>query len=274
MSTVHESRFFLVTESNGVITLSPKGSAFLPIGGGLAICAGALFFALSRAHILDNDALDQLLVWAAAIVTPAGCLLLALGVIAAIVNRRTKTYVLDCNRGIMTRGSATYPFSRITGFRLATVPLFNRELCVLLADIDGKEVKLASDLEREPLSRVVEHLNRAVLNAAAPSRPADQGVPLPPVASAVARHSVGIFLLALGAIWSTAGYFLLQDVIITRPGVGHGPLLWPLGIWLAALGLSDFVGLPFARWVVERRSWRRYAVGAIVVGSYMVVCWR
>jgi hypothetical protein len=94
------------------------------------------------------------------------------------------------------------------------------------------------------------------------------------VSQNVGKHFMGILLLVLGLIWSGTGFFFFTHLIFTGYGEKSGPLVWPLGIWIAGLGIGDLAGIPIFR--EEKGKWRRLRTILIILyfGSYLLVCWR
>src|SRR5690606_27051613 len=97
-----------------------------------------------------------------------------------------------------------------------------------------------------------------------------------PAPSWVERHFIGVFLIIFGVIWSGTGFFFLQDLIFIASWNGHGPLVWPLGIWIASLGLGDLAGIPVRR--LFTRASGRSKTGILLLllyfGTYVLLCWR
>ena len=75
-------------------------------------------------------------------------------------------------------------------------------------------------------------------------------------------------------LWSVAGYFALPDFVFGKSGSDFGFLIWPLGIWIAALGVLEAVGVPVFRFGSAGPLWRRALFVVLWLGPYFAICYR
>jgi hypothetical protein len=174
----------------------------------------------------------------------------------------------------MTIGRRTYTFVSITGFRLATMAIGTRQLFVLFAIVEGKDCRLISGHEEAPMTTLAEYLNsRVVLRPARPPKNAAGDVA--PRELAGGRYFMPAIFLGIGSVWSAGAYHFFPDMIfVHHTSAEHGPLVWPLGLWIIALGLCELTGIPVWRSLSQGSWWRRNAIGLSFVGTYFFVCWR
>ena len=271
MDTVLEGDSFRLAESSGRITLAPKHDLFMVKLGGLAILAGALTQLLSRWSVLGPTLTGRVPSGLDIVVVAAGSLLLVLGVLVNVLKR---PIVFDCNQWIMTIGRRTYSFVAITGFRLATMAVGSRQLFVLFAIVDGKECRLISGYEEAPMKMLAEHLNRRVVLR--PARPPKNAAgEITPRQLAAGRYLMAAICLGIGSVWSAGAYVFFPDMIfVHHTSAEHGPLLWPLGLWIVALGLCELAGVQVWRLLSQGSWWRRNAIGLLFFGTYFFLCWR
>lgn len=269
METVFKTSYTLVTEENGIITIRQRSrTGFLIALTELVI--GILSYAASRMRFTGDGGMERFCFWAAVVILPLAGMMFIIGLLRSL-NSKT---VFDCNSGKMKKGSKIYQFSQIENLKLERMPFADSEIFFVTAVINGKPLKLASETTKNTLEEVAGFLNQklAVRETAVTTVKKDNAS----TASWAGRHFIGILLVVLGLTLAGTGFVLLQDLIFTAPGNAHGPLIWPLGIWITGLGLGDLIGLPVAR-VFKRGSEQSKVTMIIMIlyfGSYFLICWR
>ncbi|HLT56373.1 MAG TPA: hypothetical protein VK057_09740 [Bacillota bacterium] len=267
MKKVFETSYSLVTEENGVVYVKARTRSIM-VTALLLLIFGLSAYLLSQVPLTEDGGMEKFCFWAAIIILPSAGLLFIIGFLQSL----SSTTVFDFNSGRMRKGSKVYDLSQIQRIALERRPFADREIFFLTAVVNGESIKLASETTQDPLEKVAGFLNQQLTNSAAATA-VDVYLPAP---SWVGRHFIGIFLITLGAIWSGTGYFFLQDLIFIASVNGHGPLVWPLGIWIAGLGLGDLAGIPVGR--LFTRDSGRSKTGIFILllyfATYLLLCWR
>lgn len=273
MGEVLKSRHTLVIEKKGkIIVKARKGSMLAIIAGEIVVAV--LAYTASGRRITADGALERLC-FLASIVLIAFAALMSL--ILALQSATSKT-VFDVDARTMRRGGKRFDLSRAGGLEVQSRPFADKQLHFLCVNVDGRQLRIASETDPADLRKAA-----SLLEGRLGSRPAAEGAAVAAEASAsdAAQGSpragsafIGAFLIAFGALWGGGGYFFLRDVIFTMLPEYGGPLLWPFGLWLIALGACELARIPLFRRMLEGRS-RGKAVALIVFfGSYLLICWR
>lgn len=267
MEKVFVTPYTLVTDENGVIYVKARTRRIMAIAL-FGLILGLLAYLFSRMPFTVDREMEQFCFWAAIIILSLAGLIFITGLLQSL----NSTTVFDLNSGKMRRGAKVYDFSQIQQIALERRPFADRELFVLTAVVNGESIKLASETTQDPLEKVAGFLNQQLTNSAAATA-IDVHLPAP---SWVERHFIGIFLIILGAIWSGTGYFFLQDLIFIASVNGHGPLVWPLGIWIAGLGLGDLAGIPVGRLFIRDSGRSKTGIFILLLyfATYLLLCWR
>ena len=269
MDSVFKTSNTIVTEKDGVIIIRQRNRTIILIAA-IELVIGVLSYMASRMRLSGDGGIERFCFWAAAIILPLAGLMFILGLLQGI----NAKVIFDCNSGKMRKGHHIYEFSQIEKLSLESMPFADSEIFFVTASINRKPIKLISETSKATLEEVAEFLNRklAIREAAATAVKGDN----PSTASWPGRHFIGILLIALGVIWTGTGFFFLQNLIFTGWGNEHGPLIWPLGIWIAGLGLGDLIGLPVGRVLKGGSRSSRIAMLIIILyfGSYFLICWR
>lgn len=264
---VIKTSYTLVTEENGVIYVKARNRTIVVIAL-FALILGVLAYLLSRMPLTVDGGMEQFCFWAATIILSLAGLMFMIGLLQSL----SSTTIFDRNSGKMRKGAKAYDFSQIQRIALERRPFGDREIFFLTAVVNGESIKIASETAKDTLEAVAVFLNQGLTNSGA-AMATDVYLPAP---SWVERHFVGIFLITLGVIWSGTGFFFLQNLIFTVLRNGHGPLVWPLGIWIAGLGLGDLAGIPVGR--LFTRASGRSKIGILILilyfGSYFLICRR
>jgi|GEM_PF-1715049 len=267
VAKVFKTSYTLVTEENGVIYVKARTRTIVVIAL-FGLILGLLAYLLSRMPLTVDGGMEQFCFWAATIILSLAGLMFMIGLLQSL----NSTTIFDCNSGKMRKGSKAYDFSQIQRIALERRPFGDREIFFLTAVVNGESIKIASETAKDTLEAVAVFLNQGLTNSTA----ATATDVYPPASSWVERHFIGIFLITLGVIWSGTSFFFLQNLIFTVLRNGHGPLVWPLGIWIAGLGLGDLAGIPVGR--LFTRASGRSKIGILILilyfGSYFLICRR
>jgi hypothetical protein len=267
MNTIYKSSYTSVTEQNGIIIIKRRIQVILLIAA-LELAFGALSYFASRMQLFTDGALERLCFWAATILLPLAAFVIIIGILQGLKSR----IIFDCNLRKMRKGFKIHDFSQIETFSLEKTPFADSHLFFLTAQVNGKQLRLASETTPETLEKVAGFLNRRLELQAVSFEPIKDYQKL--AANGIGQRFIGILLVTLGVVWTGTGFFFLQRIIITGPRSEHGPLLWPLGIWIAGLGIGDLLGVPVYRLLKEGSGWAKVFVAVIYFGSYMLICWR
>lgn len=269
IKTVFKTSNLLVTEKNGLITVRERCRTIILIAL-VELVIGILSYMASRMRLSGNGGIERFCFWTAAIILPLAGLILVIGLYQSL---NTKT-VFNCNSGKMKRGRKIYDFSQIEDISLERKVFADGEIFFLTIVVNGKGIKLISETSKDTLTEALQFLNEKLAvreGAATTVKKANT-----PASSWVGRHFAGILLLALGLIWIGTGFYFIPNLIFTSSGNMHGPLVWPLGIWIAGLGCGDLIGLPVSRIINGgcRRSKMAWLIMILYFGSYFLICWR
>jgi hypothetical protein len=269
MNPIFQTPYTMVTEANGIITIKRRSGAIYLIAA-FEIAIGAMAYLVSRLQLTAAGALERLCFWAAAILIPLAALMILMGVLQGL----NSIVIFDCNSRKIRKGSRVYDFAGIDRFTVDSIPFADKELYFLTAAVNQKPIKLVSETQKDSLERMAEYLNqRTAFTESFSAEAASVRLPLAENGPQ-SGYFLGVLLMVMGAIWSGTGVIFLRNIIITGPGLEHGPLLWALGIWLAAFGLGDMTGIPWVKWLREGPGWLRTLVLIAGFGSYFLVCWR
>lgn len=267
MNTVFKTPYNLVTEQNGIIIVKRRNLIIWLIAA-LGLAVGTFAYFGSGIRLTADGALERFCSWAAIIILSSTVLLAIIGLLQGL---NTKI-IFDCNSRKMKKGSKIYDFSQIEDLGLEKMPFGDSQIFFLTAQINGKRIKLTSETALETLEKIAGFCKQKLMFQEAPfiETKDDQTSAI----SGLGRCFFGILLTVLGAIWTGTGFFFLQNIIITGSNSEHGPLLWPLGFWIAVLGISDLIGIPVYRTLKEGSGWSKVLILILVSGTYMLICWR
>jgi ABC-type antimicrobial peptide transport system permease subunit len=165
----------------------------------------------------------------------------------------------------MGRTGKKYRFYEISGLKLVTTPIMEREIYAVIAEIKGGgEFKIAGGLDSEILEKIILLINPRIarriseIPAGIEEKTKNRTI--------FDRFFIGLFFLILGVIWSVAGFIFLRDYVY------RGLLFWPFGIWLASFGLFEIAGLPLYKWMKTGPAWLKITLAAVWLGSYILIC--
>lgn len=267
MKQVFATPYSLVTEGNGVIFVKARTRRMMVIAL-FGLLLGLLASLLSRMPLTVDGGMERFCFWAATIILSWAGLIFIIGLLQSV----NSTTSFDLNSGKMRKGSKVYDFSQIQRIALEKRPFGDREIFFLTAIVNGESIKLASETAKDTLEKVADFLNQRLKNSGAATA-TDVYRPAPSWAK---RHFIGIALILLGLIWAGTGFFFLQNLIFAVLGNGHGPLVWPLGIWIAGLGLGEFAGIPVGPLLTRASGHSKTGILILVLYfvTYILICWR
>lgn len=275
MKKVFETSYSLVTEKNGVISVRARTQRMMVIAL-FALILGFMAYLLSRMPLSVDGGMEQFCFWAATILQLLSGLIFVVGVFQSVIS----TTIFDLNSGKMRKGFKAYDLSQIQRIALEKRLFGDREIFFLTAVVNGEAIRLAAETAKDNLDKVAAFLNQRLTGfMAVPVTETATGTEVHLSASSGAeRHFnfIGILLIIFGAIWAGAGFFFLQNLIFDASGNGHGPLVWPLGLWIAGLGLGDLAGLSVARLLTRDSGRSKLGILflALYFGAYFFLCWR
>jgi hypothetical protein len=269
MNIVYRTPYNLVTEQNGAVTIKRQSRVIMIISM-IELVVGILSFYISRMRLSGDGGIERFCFWIASVILTLAIIML----IGGLFQGMNSKIVFDLNSQKMRRGSKVYEFSMIDKLTVERTPFAGSEIFFLTAFINGTPIKLTSETTQDSLEEMAGFLSRklAATETVVHLSPVNQNLTKP----WAGRHFTGILLIALGLIWSGSGFFLLQNVIFSWPRNGHGPLIWPLGIWIALLGMGDLIGMPVDRAVKRGAAGSKIMILIMLFyfGSYFLVCWR
>lgn len=256
MRELYSGLDFLVTEQEGRIEIEQRNQLGPLIGLGSLLLAGAVY---GGAHWFP-PAYAMLMTWFAALMGVLGFLNLSLSL------RGPRRSRLDLATGIATLYGHPSALSEVSAPRIESSSIASSTFFSLVVTQRGKSRMLMTLTAREPLEPVLQAVATLL------QQPGGPAPDLP--GESFLKAFVPPFLLLLGTLWSLVGYFTMSEVILGRHG--SGVLLWPLGIWIAGLGIFEWLGVPLSDAVLNyREGGRRMTwIGLLWFASYFFVCWR
>jgi len=102
------------------------------------------------------------------------------------------------------------------------------------------------------------------------------------IQSAYSEHAplksiAALFLIIFGALFSLSAYIMIPSLVLS-PALrdsSYGVLIWPLGIWIIAAGISELTKFPVIN--ISRKEIKRFnliAIRTVWILSYFAICWR
>lgn len=266
-----------ITESEGQIRIREKQAVGLLLGLGGLLLGGGLYW-LGRApldQLLDPAEAagsSDFLLWGAYVLLAISLVLLVVSAIRVL----RKPVIFDTLRNEVSVKSRRISFSEIAGIEINEVTILDRTQYSLVLDLvsdkGGKSLPLAPLQPETALEelRAVRSRLQSDLSGSSPVAPAGER-PLRRD-ERTGRRFVATLLITGGAILAGAGALLMPDVVISSGSdPSYGFLLWPLGLWIAALGIAESMGMPAFSWLSGPPTWRRLLTGAVWIGSYLLV---
>ena len=263
---LYSSLDFRVTREEGVIAVEQRNRGAIVFGA--AACLLGLLGWWARSLLPSANAYAMLLHWFCIIMLATGVLLL-LG--AAYFTLRKRGHRFDPHHGIATLQGRDYLMRELQPPALTAVTVGSTQVHTLVIRHAGQEIALMSSTAEGALDPVHQALSEA-FSANSPLR-VDQ-VNETARGSVTWRRFLAAFLLLLGVLWSGVGYLTLPDVLLAPRGHDGGVLMWPLGLWLMALGLLEWAYCARGRSFFDGDPRLvRIALAAWLI-SYFLVCWR
>ncbi len=240
-----------VVDLGGALEFRRRGALLLGLGAGALLLGAAA-----------TAAPDLLVAWLGWALTPLGCLLIVLGALRAL----SSPIRLDAARRQLVRGALRIAFSDLKGVRLVETPIGRHVALSLTIEAPGGPLRLIDG----QLAHHREALEEIARRAAALLDPDAAGPPK--LAEGSSRGFRIALLLTLGALWAASGLLFAPDLAFTTPGGAWGVRAWPLGLWIAALGVLELLGARVFDAMVGPWTPRRRVLFALWMGSYLVVC--
>lgn len=255
MRELYSGLDFLVTEQDGRIEIEQRNQLGPVIGLGSLLLAGAVYGASHWAP----PAYAMLMTWFAALMGLLGFLNLSLSL------RGPRRSRLDPAAGTASVYGRLSALSEVSAARIESTSIGSSTFFSLVVTQRGKNRMLMTLTSRQPLEPVLQAV-------AATLQQSDPSVVVP--GESFLKAFLPPFLLLLGMLWALVGFFTMPDVILGRHG--SGVLLWPLGIWIAGLGILEWLGVPLSDAVLNYREGgsRMTWIGLIWFASYAFICWR
>ena len=266
---IYSSLDFLVTQDDGVVSLEQRNRGGV-VFGVAALVLGALVW-WGRTLLDPSSAYAMVMAFFSCLMVICGTLLL-FG--AVYFTFRPRGHRFDPHAGIATISRRTYPMQTLTAPYIKSVTVGATRIDTLAMQHLGKEITLLSSSSAGALDPVLGALNQAfaAANAAGTARTTQPIIPLQ--GSATWRRFLPAFLLLLGTLWAVVGYLTMPDVILGSRRSASGVLLWPLGIWLVALGLFEWVFVWRGKSFFDSQPKVIQIALALWFGSYVLVCLR
>ena len=231
--------------------------------GGLglgALILGFVFWVESRGWPPSTNLVpDSFGTWTSCVLWLCGGLLIIVGLVKAIAPPWELSSELRC----LKRGSRHISFADIRRVNVTETRMGNITAVGLSLDSTERQIWLVGgqpERRRGELQRVAERVT---------SQLGDLSASHPPAARSPTRFFV-TFALVLGALWTNM-VWIAPNVVVTYPGANHGLRIWPLGLWIAALGLGELAGLSLFQTLLGPWNRRRAILFVVWFGSYAAV---
>lgn len=247
-----------VREVGDGLIIERRGALQLGIGAAV-VGIGAAF--LAARELAGERAPAGLLDWAGWLLVALGLVNLGIGALRGLAS----PLHLDGSRRLLIRGDLRVPFEQLGPPQIVETAIAGQVAVALtIAAPTGPLRLIEGQLARER-GRVQAVAKRVatLLDAGAPRR-----------ASTVVGSGRGFkvaLLLSLGLVWAGSAWWLAPGVVWTWPGGSFGARMWPLGLWIAALGLLELGGGRVFDALVGPWTRRRGLLFALWTGSYLLV---
>jgi hypothetical protein len=271
MEALMKSPEVLVTEENGAITVRPRMAAGVTIFScGIALAVALLVVGLLIGGTLP--AFASFSFWGATVIAGLSVLVL----MAALWVRVSRGAIMDMARGTLRKGRRVVRRASISDIVLRTAQIMDREILTIVATTDEGELLLVtghSPRYRQDLALVAQRMKSFVLRGNASAAEAGR-TSAAPTSARTLRWFPGLVMIILGALISISGYFMIPDLLLTRPGLSFGVLFWPVGIWIAVAAIPVLAGSAMKRMPLFRHAAPRIIPIAVWLVSYFVICLR
>jgi hypothetical protein len=189
-----------------------------------------------------------------------GGLLIALG----FAMRIAPPWELSSELGCLKKGSRRISFEEIRSVDVTETRLGRRTAVGIRVNSNRGAIWLVPgqlESRRSEIQRVAERV-KAELRDTSTTREHVAGSPT--------RFWV-TFFVGFGAFWAGSMAWLAPHVVLKYSAAKHGFLLWPFGLWIAALGLGELAGLKLVETTLGPWNRRRVILFAVWMGSYCAV---
>lgn len=262
MQTLLRTLDLEVVDTGDCIEIRRRAAIFLILGAAATI-------ALGGAIALDRSGKGLLTPWLCAILV----LLWALLGVATLVTLSRKPVVFDRLRQTLFFSGRMIPLPLVKNIEVAVVEFGRQRAMSITAQIEGRKQFIVSGQPEKHHARV-ESIANELRRLVSASAPVSAGAAAP--ASTLPNQFMGTLLIVLGALWSGAGYFFATNLVLVNAhsatgDSGRDPVLfWPLGFWIAALGVLELFGIS----VLKLRGTKRVIAAVLFMGSYFLICGR
>lgn len=245
----------LVRDAGDVLLFTRRGAFQLGLGAAV-LGLGAGFLGL---RALTGP--DALYTWAGWLLVVLGALNLLLGAARGLAS----PVRLDGVRRELVVGERRIPFTALGPPQLVETQLAGNVAVSLTLAAPGAPLRLIDgQLARE--RHALEVVAKRVAQLLAPDAPPATHL------SVETGHGFKVaLLLALGLTWAASAGWLAPDLVLAPPGGPVGARMWPLGLWIAALGLLELLGARVFDALVGPWTARRGLLFAAWFGSYLLV---
>lgn len=248
----------LVCDTGDALIFRRRGA--LNVGLGAAVLGlGAAFVGIRELGGMGAPA--GLLTWAGWLLAALGVLNIAIGGLRGLAS----PVRLDAALRVLVRGDLRVPFDRLGPPQIVETPIAGQVAVALTIAAPGGTVRLIDGQlarEREAVQAVAK---RASLLLDAESPPRSNMV------VGTGRGFKVALLSTLGLVWAASAWWLAPELVLTPPGGGCGARVWPLGLWIAALGVLELVGARVFDALVGPWTRRRALLFALWTGSYLLL---
>lgn len=207
-----------------------------------------------------------LLGWVAGL---GGALMIALG--WRYEHHLSSTTIFDFKAGKLRRGRTAHPLSKVSRVYVQPSTVGDTELVRLVVCIDDATINLTRAMQARHaagLANVADFIQQTLARSGVP---VSADVTTDEVKDNAAL--IGLIFLGLGLAWAALGALFGRDLVFVLDDK-NGLIVWPFGLWLAAIGLADRLGLPVVRTLLEGRMRVRAPLLLLLAGSYLALCLR
>lgn len=240
-----------VQELRGQLVFRRRGVAGL-LGALFAFLFGGFFYSLAIFAAPPESAFSSVAVGIAAALAFLGLLSLLLG----LVRHFAKRAVFDRDRFIFQYGVLALPFSAVA-VEMRERSVLGTDFASMLVRFQGREHTLipgVSGSQLRTVSILTESLSKQLGDGAAAGEQE-------PISEPEAAYRAGLIaeenerlevrvvagiVFACGMLWAATGFLFFPNA--AWDFVSRGPLLWPLGLWLALPGLVGLCSTRLGIW--------------------------
>jgi hypothetical protein len=256
-----------VTEDNGKIVFQPRLIGILTIMV-LSALFGLAFY--SASNFLDqNSILPKLFVFTSFAILGLSAVM-ALGAIYRIF--RPQNSLFDSTQETVIVNGKSFPLEEVKFPQIETRNVGSTQMATLTVLCQGQKKVILSSTNRTVLEPVQKALAKALRSTYQFGSSVDsKEIPENPASDMFRWLRPAIFFL-FGTLVATVGYFVIPDVVLGSRRGGLAALLWPLGIWILAVGLVEVFLLRRNKSLFELRPQILSSLMAVWFASYFLVC--